>query len=38
MALRPDMTVEEAGRRAIQIIAWVSREHTVWFWKGVGES
>jgi hypothetical protein len=34
---RPDMTAEEADRRVIRIVAWAAREHTRWFWAGVGE-
>src|SRR5690242_19309040 len=37
LELRPEMSEEEAGRRVTQIIAWASREHTAWFWAGVGE-
>ena len=36
LAMRPDMTEEEAGRRATMIIAWAATEHPAWFWKGVG--
>lgn len=36
MELRPDMSEEEAGRRATLVIAWAATEHPGWFWKGVG--
>ncbi len=36
-AMHPDLDTIEASRTVAQIIAAVARDHTAWFWKGVGE-
>jgi hypothetical protein len=32
----PDMPEREAVQEVIQAIAYAAREHTAWFWRGVG--
>jgi hypothetical protein len=33
-SIHPEMSPHACGQAAIHIIAWASREHSAWFWKG----
>jgi hypothetical protein len=32
----PELSEREAVQQAILAVAYATREHTAWFWKGVG--
>jgi hypothetical protein len=33
-SIHPEMGLKNCGQAAIHIIAWASKEHTEWFWRG----